>query len=212
MIFKDRTQAGEQLVPLLEKYKENKEVVVLGLPRGGVVTAFALAKGLKLPLDVICLKKIGAPSQPELALGAISASGETYFNDSLLSSLDIPKNYLDQVTAEARKKAEQKEHLYRKSHPAINLKDKIVILVDDGLATGATMHAAIQTVRAAEASSIIVAVPVAAPDSLESIREEADEVICCDTPFLFAAVGQFYDDFTGVEDDEVISLLRQSKS
>lgn len=209
MPFANRLQAGELLAPRLAKYAKN--AVVLGLPRGGVVTAYAIAKALKLPLDILCLRKIGAPGNPELAVGAISATGEAYYNQHLIDYLDVSQSYLAHKAAEERKRAQERLLVYRKSHREVLLEDKIAILVDDGLATGATMHAAIETVQAKNVSMIVVAVPVASPDSLSDIAAKVDAVVCLETPEFFHAVGIHYDNFDPVEDEEVIQLLRQSQ-
>lgn len=211
MPFRDRLQAGELLAQKLKKYQNQSRVTVLGLPRGGVITAYAVAKALNAPLDVLCLRKIGAPFNPELAVGAISASGEAYYNDSLIDYLQVPQSYLKHKAQEERKRAQDRLAYYRKSHPAVPLENHTVILVDDGLATGATMHAAVKAAQAADASDIIVAVPVASPKSLSSLESET-EVICLEQPAEFMAVGQFYDNFDTVEDEEVVDILRKSLS
>lgn len=209
MLFKDRLQAGELLAQKLKKYQDQAQVVVVGLPRGGVVTAYAVAQELHAPLDVLCLRKIGAPYNPELAVGAVSASGEAYYNESLIEYLGVSQTYLRHKTEEERKLAKARQVYYRKSHPAIPLENQTVILVDDGLATGATMQAAVKVAQAADASHIIVAIPVASPESLSPLESEA-EVVCLEAPAGFMAVGQFYGNFDPVEDEEVAALLRQS--
>lgn len=212
MIFENRLQAGELLVPRLKKYENNPDAIVLGLPRGGVVTAFAVARGLHLPLDVICLRKLGAPFNPELAIGAVGPTGETFLNESLINYLGISEDYIEDVKQRECGVAKMRLNLYRKGKGALDLENKTVILIDDGLATGATMHAAIATVKAEGAGRIVVAVPVAPPDTIEEMRNEVDEVICLHAPLFFQAVGQFYQDFAQTEDSEVIDLLQKAMS
>jgi putative phosphoribosyl transferase len=206
-MFRDRQDAGQKLATALLGYANQKDAIVIGLPRGGVVTAAEVAKKLHLPLDIVCPRKVGAPFNPELALGAVTESGDGFFNQDLLRQLEIPEHYLQAEIEKEKKVAHARCVAYRKGKPPLNLKDKVVILVDDGLATGATMKAAIQLVRAAKAKKIIVAVPVSPQETLHEIKELANEVVCLSTPYLFQAVGQFYDDFSQTEDDEVIELL-----
>lgn len=212
MIFKNREEAGRQLIPLLIKYQKQPDTVVIGLPRGGVVNAFEVAKGLSLPLDVVFPRKIGAPHNHELALGAVTETGEGFFNENLIRYLDVDAGYLDQEKQNESKVARKRLMLYRKVCPKINLEEKTVILVDDGLATGATMKAAIHAVKAEGAAAIVVAVPVAPPDTFEEIKEMVDEVVAIDTPLSFQAVGQFYDEFFPVEDETVMDLLRKAST
>ena len=207
MIFPDRQTAGKMLLPLLEKYKKDPNVVVLGLPRGGVVLAYEIAKGLNVPLDVICLRKIGAPHSLELAIGAIDASGEGYFNERLISYLGVSPEYIQKMVEKEKQVAQKRQDLYRKNLPKLDLEGKTVLLVDDGLATGATMKAAVSAVQAAGAERIVVVVPVGPPDTIQELKELADEVIYLSSPSSFSAVGQFYDSFDQVEDDEVVKLL-----
>jgi putative phosphoribosyl transferase len=211
MIFKDRTEAGQKLIRPLSHYKNAVNAVVIGLPRGGVVTAYEVAQGLNLPLDVICPRKIGAPFQSELAIGAITETGEGIFDQTLIDRFSISEDYINKTIEQEKAVAKRRLEMYRKNRPKVPLKGKTVILVDDGLATGATMKAAIQSVKAEGAEKIVVAVPVSPSETLEEIRELADEAIALDTPLFFQAVGQFYEDFSQTEDDEVVSLL-QSQS
>jgi putative phosphoribosyl transferase len=210
MIFQDRHDAGKQLVHLLAKYKNRPQAIVLGLPRGGVVTAYEVAKGLQLPLDVTCPRKIGAPFNQELAIGAITETGEGVFNEDLITRLEIPEIYISHAIEIEKKQAQRRVNLYRKNRPNLSLEGKTVILVDDGLATGATMKAAIKSVKVAGADKIVVAVPISPPDTFQEIKEEVDEAFCLDTPIFFQAVGQFYEDFSQTEDEEVIELLSQT--
>lgn len=208
-MFKNRMEAGKLLVPQLKAYSKDPDAIVLGLPRGGVVTAFAIAEELQLPLDVVCLRKIGAPFNPELAIGAVGATGEPFLNEPLIAMLGVSQDYIDEVVARERKVAQQRATLYKKNASCADLENKTVILVDDGLATGATMHAAINLVKALGAGKIVVAVPVSPPDTLRDIESEVDEVVCLHAPEFFQAVGQFYQNFNQTEDEEVIELLQQ---
>ena len=207
-MFRDRVEAGELLAHALKAYDKNPKAIVLGLPRGGVVTAYAVAKKLTLPLDILSLRKIGAPQNPELALGAVSATGEIFLNEDLISHLGVPEGALASKIKSERERALERYERFRKGREPLHLEGKTVILVDDGLATGATMQAAILTAKAQGAARVVLAVPVAAPESLEEVKDNADEEVCLNTPFFFQAVGQFYEDFSQVEDEEVISLLK----
>lgn len=207
MLFKNRSDAGNKLAVLLKDYRGRENVIVLGLPRGGVVTAFEIAKTLQLPLDVICPRKIGAPYNPELAIGAVTETGKGIFNDSLIKTLGVSKRFMEEEIARETQRAQQRLALFRKDRPPRNIKGKTVILVDDGLATGATMKAAIESVKFEGAKTIVVAVPVSPADTLLEIEQKVDKVVCLETPFDFQAIGQFYRDFSQVEDEEVLDLL-----
>lgn len=210
MIFKDREEAGQKLISKLQEYKKNPNAIVLALPRGGVVTAFEIAKGLDLPLDVIIPQKIGAPDMQEFAIGAITEDGQSFLNEDTISAYGISKEYIKQETEKKIKEAGRRAKLYRKNLPILNLKNKIAILVDDGIATGATMEVSIKSVKAKKAKKIIIAVPVIAPDSLQKIKKEVDEIIYLDAPQNFGAVGAFYENFEQVEDNRVIELLEKA--
>jgi putative phosphoribosyl transferase len=212
VIFKDREQAGELLAKKLDKYKQNKRALVIGLARGGIVTAASCAKVLELPLDIICIRKIGAPQNPELAIGAIGSNGQMFLNEDLISYLSVPPSFLQEEMEKQKSLAKTREEAYHKAYSEISVKEKTVILVDDGLATGATMQAAVAKMKKDGASQIVVAVPVAAPDSLDQIKRICNETACLDTHSFFQAVGQFYDDFAQVEDDEVIAILNEHSS
>jgi putative phosphoribosyl transferase len=210
MLFKDRRDAGKQLVPPLSKYKDHKDVIVLGLARGGMVTASEVASGLHVPLNVIVVRKIGAPGNEELALGAIVEHGEGLINEELVGILGVSHDYLKKEVERQKKILKERLALYRGKSPAPDLKDKTVILVDDGIATGASMRVAIKSMREAGAKKIVLAVPVAAPDSLRKIAKEVDESVCLYSPVFFEAVGGFYREFDQTSDDEVIQLLSYS--
>jgi len=209
--FKDRTDAGRKLVPTLLHYKNNPDVVVIGLPRGGVVTAFEVAKGLHVPLDIIVSRKIASPAQPELALGALSQEGFTFFDEPVMHMMSVTKEELQPVVHAERQEAKRRLNLYRAGLAPVDLKNKIVILVDDGIATGATMIATILSARHLGAQKIVVAVPVSPPETLEKIKDEVDEVVCLDTPIAFLGVGAFYDNFAQTEDSEVVKLMKEAK-
>ncbi|OGY42076.1 MAG: hypothetical protein A2Y82_02305 [Candidatus Buchananbacteria bacterium RBG_13_36_9] len=210
MTFEDRADAGQKLAAKLIQYKNQKDALILALPRGGVVTAFEIARDLNLPLDIVVPRKIGAPQNEEYAIGAITESGEGIFNQEAIASLNITKDYLEQTIAKEKKEAQRRLETYRQDRPPLNLSAKAVIIIDDGIATGLTMRAAIKSIREKKAKKIIVAVPVSAQDSLKTIKEEADEVICLHAPLFFGAVGAFYKDFRQTTDEEVIDLMKKS--
>lgn len=207
MIFKDRHDAGEKLSTLLLEFQNSKDTLILGLPRGGVVTAAAVAKKLHLPLDITCPRKIGAPFNPELAIGAVTETGQSIFNWPLIEQLGVPQSYLKQETENETKRAQHRLHQFRKDLPPRQIAGKNIILIDDGLATGATMKAAINSVKNEHPKSIIVAIPVSPIDTLEEIKPLVDQVICIASPSFFQAVGQFYEFFDQTDDEEVITLL-----
>jgi putative phosphoribosyl transferase len=207
MIFLNRSKAGQDLAEKLLKYKTNPEAIVLGLPRGGVVTAYEIALALGLPLDVICARKVGAPRNMELAIGAVTEYGGSYFNEDLILRLGISETYLKQTIETERLEANRRAKAYRKNLPKIDLKNKIVILADDGIATGATMKASIKSAYSLGASKVVVAIPVAPPESIAEIEQEVDDVVVLFAPFEFYAVGEFYKDFSQTSDEEVIKLL-----
>lgn len=211
MLFKDRKDAGKQLIPPLIKYKDQKDAIVLGLARGGMVTAFEVAAGLNLPLNVVVVRKIGAPGNEELALGAIAEHGEGIFNEHLIGILGVSHDYLKIEMERQRKILKDRLELYRSNSPSPSLNGKTIILVDDGIATGASMRVAIKSVRDAGTKKIVLAVPVAAPDSLRKIQKEVDEVVCLSSPVFFEAVGGFYKVFGQTSDEEVVHLLASSK-
>lgn len=206
-LFRDRKDAGQKLAHKLLSYRGKKNTWVLGLPRGGVVVAAEVAKVLSLPLDIIVTRKIGAPHNPELAIGAIDEKGHAIYNEELLEDLGVSQEYQKEEGAKEQKEAEHRLKIYRKNRPFLDLKNKTVILVDDGLATGATMRAAVYSAKAKGAQKVIVAIPVAALSSLEKLKEEANDIIYCDAPDSFGAVSGFYDHFDQTTDEEVMELL-----
>ena len=209
MVFSDRKDAGRKLAKKLEKYKEDPNAVLLGLPRGGVVTAYEISRKLKLPLDIVVPRKIGAPGNPELAIGAITESGEGIFNEETVQYTGASKEYIDKTVAEEKKEAQRRLDTYRGGKPGIDLKGKTVILVDDGIATGSTMRAAIVSAKAKKAAKVVVAVPVLPRDNVKKFEKEADELIYLDAPLFFGAVGAFYEKFDQTEDKEVVEIMKK---
>jgi putative phosphoribosyl transferase len=207
--FQDRTHAGRLLADKLEHFAGREAVVVLGLPRGGVPVACEVALRLHAPLDVFLVRKLGVPGQEELAMGAIASGDVCILNHNVVASLHIPQHVIDKVIVRERIELERREQAYR-TQPPINLRDKVVILIDDGLATGASMRAAVMAVRQRHPARVVVAVPVAAPEALEEFSREADEMVCVQTPADFTGVGQWYEDFDQTSDEEVRRLLAQA--
>jgi len=206
-IFEDRRAAGRALAEAMRPWEQVPDTLVLALPRGGVPVAHELALALKLPLDVFIVRKLGVPGQPEVAMGAVASGGACLLNRALISWLDIPAEALAAETATEQQELARRERVYRGQRPLPHYAGMTVILVDDGVATGASMRVAISALRKAGTARIVVAIPVAPPDALAQIEEEADEVVCLSTPRIFGAIGQFYEDFTQVSDEEVIADL-----
>lgn len=209
MIFKNPQEAGQQLAEKLTTYKNNNQAIVLGLPRGGVVVAYEVAKILNLPLDIIVTRKIGAPGNEEFAIGSISEEGRGVFDEETISAQMITREYIDSQVKKEKEEIKRRLEKYREGREPLDLKNKIAIIVDDGIATGSTVRAAIMSAREKGSQSIIVATPVVARDALKKIAQEVDEVIYLQAPILFYAVGQFYKDFTQTEDEIVINLLKK---
>jgi putative phosphoribosyl transferase len=207
MYYKNREEAGLKLAQALKAYQNRKDAIVLGLARGGVIIAATVGKALHLPYDLIMVRKVGAPNNPELAIGAITETGKGYFNEELIHALNVSEEYLNQAIDTEKALAEKRLALYRKNRPAPNLQGKTVILVDDGIATGATMIAAVRSSRASGAKEVVVATPVAPPDTLKRIEPVADTLICLYSTDDFQAVSQFYAIFPQTEDKEIIELL-----
>lgn len=210
--FRDRHEAGQRLAQALTRYANRDDVVVLALPRGGVPVAFEVAQALRAPLDVFLVRKLGAPGQPEFAIGAIAAGGVRILSDDVISSLGIPPAMVDQIVAREQIELERRDKAYHGDRPKPSLRGRTVIVIDDGLATGSTMEAAISALREHHAAKIIVAAPVGAADSCHRLRAMADEVICLETPEPFRAVGLWYRAFDQTTDAEVVELLRRASN
>jgi predicted phosphoribosyltransferase len=208
--FANRTEAGRQLAEKLEKYAGRDDVIVLGLPRGGVPVAYEVAKRLRTPIDVFIVRKLGVPGFEELAAGAIASGGVRVLNEDVVRAIPYADEAIEAVTAKETTELERREQIYREGRPPPELRDRIVILVDDGLATGATMRAAVKALRQRGAAKIVVAVPVGPPDTCHEIEEQADETICLSMPAFFQAVGQYYEDFSQTSDEDVRELLSQA--
>jgi putative phosphoribosyl transferase len=209
--FADRRAAGRRLADRLNRYTGEEDVVVLALPRGGVPVGFEVARELKAPFDVFPVRKLGVPGHDELAMGAIATGGTRILNHQLISSLEIPREWIEAVDARERRELERSERAYRGDRPPPDLTDRQVILVDDGLATGSTMVAAVRAVRQSDPKRVIVAVPVAPPETIDALRQEADEVITVLAPSGFGGVGVWYQDFSQTTDQEVIALLKRTR-
>ncbi len=207
MIFRDRSEAGRNLAEKLHAYANQPEVLVLALPRGGVPVAWEIARALHAPLDVFLVRKLGAPGHEELAIGAIASGGVRVLNEQVVRSLQISTAMLDQVTAAEQQELERRERLYRGDRPAPAVPGRTVILVDDGLATGATMRAAVEALRRQDPAQIVVAVPVGSPETCAELNGVADSVVCAHTPEPFHAVGMWYENFSQTTDDEVCERL-----
>lgn len=209
-IFEDRADAGRALAKTLESQRGAAGTVVLGLPRGGVPVAFEIAEALRLPLDVLVVRKLGLPSQPELAMGAIASGGALVRNDEVVGYLGGREDAFEAVRAREQAELERRERDFRGDRPPHDLRGRTGILVDDGLATGATMEAAVRALRALGARRVVVAVPVASPEARDRIAAVADEVVCLAAPMYFSAVGQWYRDFAQTSDEEVRDLLARA--
>lgn len=209
MTFKDRLDAAGQLVPKLSHYKDKPDTVILAIPRGALQMGYPLSQQLNLPLDIVVTKKIPAPGNEEYAIGAITPDGEALLNEEVVSSMHISEGYIEGVKKNLTKKIESRYKKYDQEIPSF--KDKTVIIIDDGIATGFTMQAAIKYLRREGVRRIVVAVPVAAPDSAKTIKEMVDEFICLSIPPFFGAVAQFYEIFPQVEDEEAIDFLKKSR-
>jgi predicted phosphoribosyltransferase len=205
--FRDRREAGRVLAGMLGKYANRPDVVVLALPRGGVPVAYEVARQLGAPLDIFLVRKLGVPGYEELAMGAIASGGVRVLNDQLMEMLRIPDDIIDEVAAWEQRELMRRERLYRGDRPPPDVRGRTVILVDDGLATGSTMQAAIKALRQQQPARIVVAVPTSSPDVCEQLRSQADEVVCAITPEPFHAVGLWYEDFAQTTDEEVRDLL-----
>lgn len=211
-IFRDRSEAGQFLAEKLDEYRNRPDVIVLALPRGGVPVAYEVAKRLHAPLDVFVVRKLGVPGYEELAMGAIASGGVRVLNQDVASYLGIEDVVIDEVAARELRELQRRELSYRGAHASLDLAGRTVIIVDDGLATGSTMRAAVKALRQKHAKKIVVAVPVGARETCDSFTAEADTVaVCAITPEPFHAVGLWYQDFLQTTDDEVRTLLARAQ-
>jgi putative phosphoribosyl transferase len=209
--FRDRAHAGQVLAEQLRKYARRPDVLVLALPRGGVPVAYEVAAALQVPMDVFLVRKLGVPGQEELAMGAVASGGLRVLNDDVVRSLGVPESVIDRVAASELIELGRRERAYRGDRPEPDPSGRTVILVDDGLATGSTMRAAAQALATRHPAKIVVAVPLAAPETCEALSREVDEVICAVTPQPFYAVGLWYEDFDQTSDEAVRALLAQAR-
>jgi putative phosphoribosyl transferase len=208
--FTDRVEAGKRLASAMRDFA-GKNGIVLAIPRGGVVVGYEIAKALSLPLDVIIPRKIGAPDNPELAIGAMTEDGTIILDDNLITYIGVQRDYIKAESERQKHEIERRLKLYRQNEPYPSLKGLDVIIVDDGIATGSTMKAALASVKNRGASTVTVAVPVGPPSTIKELKKQADRVVCLYAPEYFQAIGQFYTDFNQTTDEEVIQLLKQSK-
>jgi putative phosphoribosyl transferase len=211
MIYRDRIEAGKYLGAQLAHYADRDVLLVLALPRGGVPVAFEVAKAVRAPLDIFLVRKLGVPGYEELAMGAIATGGVRVLNDDVVEYLRIPSGVIESVAANELRELERREVAYRGNRPEPEVRGKTVILVDDGLATGSTMRAAVSALRQQSPARIVVAVPVSAPQTCDEYRMGADEIICAITPEPFLGVGQWYRDFSQTTDEEVSDLLEKAR-
>lgn len=211
-MFHDRSHAGRLLAQALEDMADSDNLLVLGLPRGGVPVAFEVARKLGASLDVCLVRKLGLPGWEELAMGAIASGGIRVLNPDVTETYGIEADVLEAVTAREKRELERRERRYRPGRPSLDVRGRTVVLVDDGLATGSTMKAAIAALRAQKPARIVVAVPVGPRETLIEIRQKADKVVCLATPQEFEGVGQFYDRFDQITDEQVLDLLERSRT
>jgi putative phosphoribosyl transferase len=205
--FRDRGEAGRRLAAALSDRAGRDDILVLGLPRGGVLVASEVARALAAPLDVFLVRRLGVPGHGELAMGAIASGGVRILNEEVIRMFGLTEQSIAEVAAQEQRELERRERVYRKDRPTLEVGGRTVILVDDGLATGSTMNAAVLAVRAQHPRELIVAVPVGTRESCEALRGQVDEVVCLSTPESFGAVSDWYDDFTQTTDEEVLELL-----
>jgi len=209
MRFRDRHEAGQLLAKELDSLRGCKDALVLGIPRGGVVLAYEVAKELGLPLDVYITRKIGAPHNPELAIGAVASDGTLVLDDDLIRRMGVPDDYVQEETDRQRKEIKRRLAAYRGARPEPEFRNRTILLVDDGVATGATVLASLRALNRAEPAQLILAVPVGPPETIRRLSQEADRVVCLQTPRIFWAVGAFYAVFSQTSDAEVKQLLQE---
>jgi len=208
--FDDRADAGRKLAGQLGAYAKRKDVIVLGIPRGGVPVAFEVAKALDAPLDVFLSRKLGVPGQEELAFGAVASGDVRVLDRQIIEAVGVSEQQIEQTTQNVKKELERRERAFRGSRPPLNVEGRTVLLVDDGIATGSSIRAAITALRQMKPARIVVAVPVAPVSTCNRLRAEVDELVCLHMPESFFAIGQFYADFSQVPDEEVTDLLQRT--
>jgi predicted phosphoribosyltransferase len=208
--FRDRRDAGKKLALKLSAYAGRPDGLILALPRGGVPVAYEVARALTLPLDIFIVRKLGLPGREELAIGAIASGGVRVLNNDIIRMLSVPDEVINFVAKRESQELQRREKLYRGERPLPEIRDRMVILIDDGLATGASMRAAVAGLRARHPARIVIAVPAAAPETCDTFQTEVDEVVCAITPEPFYGVGRWYEDFSQVTDEEVRILLQEA--
>ncbi len=208
--FVDRESAGRALAQKLLKYKETPDLLIIGLPRGGLVVAFEVARALQAQLEVFIVRKLGAPYQPELAMGAVAEGGSLLLNDAIVNFLSISRDFIEQSAKEQIIELERRQKLYRGDRAIAKITGRTVLVVDDGLATGATMKAAVRALKRKEPSKLVIAVPLGAASTCSELKEEADELICLMTPEPFSAVGSYFENFEQTTDQQVCELLQKA--
>ncbi|MDW8063883.1 MAG: phosphoribosyltransferase [Candidatus Caldarchaeum sp.] len=209
MLFADRVDAGRKLAKYLKRFYQGS-CVVMAVPRGGVVVGYEVAKELKCPLDIVITRKVGAPGQPELAVGAVSEDGTVFVDEEIAAVVGVSRSYVEEKADAEKKEIERRARVYRGGRPMLPLKGRRVVLVDDGLATGLTMKAAVHMARNQGAGKVIVAVPVAPPETVEKLKKIADDVVVLETPSEFFAIGQFYEKFDQLSDQDVLDVLAKA--
>lgn len=207
MIFRDRTDAGRRLAALLGAYAQRRDTLVLGLPRGGVPVAYEVARALGAPLDIIIVRKLGVPAEPELAMGAIASGGVRVLNNAVIASMGVSPEAVEAVTARERRELERRERVYRGGRPAPEIAGRTLILVDDGIATGATIRAAVMALRQLHPARIVIATPVAAPSTCAELRPLVDDLICAQSPEDLYGIGFWYERFPQLSDNELRAYL-----
>jgi putative phosphoribosyl transferase len=211
MMFENRADAGRRLATQLGNYANRNDVIVLGIPRGGVPVAFEIAMALNAPLDVFVSRKLGVPWQEELAFGAVASGGVRVLDSEVVGGVGISDSEIERVTATARMEVERRERAYRNDRPPLELEGRTVILVDDGIATGSSMSAAISALRELKLARLVIAVPVAPESTCNRLEREVDQLVCVLMPESFSGIGEFYDDFSQLADAEVTELLRRAE-
>ena len=209
MIFENRIEAGKLLSKKLTKYKNKKNTTVIGLPRGGIITANQISKELNLPLDIIVTRKIGAPHNPELAIGAVTQDGQIIIDKDIVELIKADEKHINQIAKKEKIEAERRLKLYRGKREPLNLINQTIILTDDGIATGNTIKAAIKYAKKIGVKKIILAIPIAPKEKIRSFKKEVDEIICLEQPLEFYGIGQFYKNFEQITDEQVINLMKE---